>query len=228
MPVKLKSSGGGDVTIDVPSTGSAFTFTVPAISGTGITTADTGTVSATMLASNSVTTAKITDANVTPAKLSQPATLMTSVTASGQTSIPFTSIPSWVKRITLMFNEVDHSTGSTNIIVQLGDSGGVETTGYVSTGLVMVNGASSTSASATSGFIIRSQATNPLVSGHMIITNLSGNLWISSHAGKVTSSTAVMGGGSKTLSDVLTQINITTLNGTDTFDSGSFTVLYEG
>ena len=42
---------------------------IPNIDGTLVTTGDTGTVSATMLASDSVTTAKITDANVTEAKL---------------------------------------------------------------------------------------------------------------------------------------------------------------
>lgn len=228
MPLKLNSSGGGSVTLDVPSTGSTFTATLPAVTGNVVTTGDTGSVSATMLASNSVITAKITDANVTPAKLSQPLTVMSSVAASGQTSIPFTSIPSWVKRITVMFSEVTHSTGSTNIIVQLGDSGGVETTGYVATGLVATNGATSTSASSTAGFIIRSQTTTPLFSGIMVIANLSGNLWVSSHSGKNTASTAPFGGGSKTLSDVLTQINITTSNGTDTFTAGSFNVLYEG
>lgn len=33
MPVRLNSSGGGSVTLDVPSTGSAFTMTLPAANG---------------------------------------------------------------------------------------------------------------------------------------------------------------------------------------------------
>jgi len=45
------------------------TITLPDVTGTVVTTGDTGTVSATMLASDSVTTAKITNANVTAAKL---------------------------------------------------------------------------------------------------------------------------------------------------------------
>jgi hypothetical protein len=45
------------------------TITIPDITGTLITTGDTGTVSATMLASDSVTTVKILNANVTAAKL---------------------------------------------------------------------------------------------------------------------------------------------------------------
>jgi hypothetical protein len=45
------------------------TITLPNVDGTVVTSGDTGTVTATMLASDSVTTAKITDANVTAAKL---------------------------------------------------------------------------------------------------------------------------------------------------------------
>ena len=45
------------------------TITLPNVSGTVVTSGDTGTVTATMLASDSVTTAKITNANVTAAKL---------------------------------------------------------------------------------------------------------------------------------------------------------------
>jgi hypothetical protein len=45
------------------------TITVPDITGTLITTADTGSITASMLASDSVITAKILDANVTTAKL---------------------------------------------------------------------------------------------------------------------------------------------------------------
>ena len=45
------------------------TITLPNVDGTVVTSGDTGTVTATMLASDSVTTAKITDSNVTAAKL---------------------------------------------------------------------------------------------------------------------------------------------------------------
>jgi uncharacterized protein YjbI with pentapeptide repeats len=45
------------------------TITLPDVTGTVVTSGDTGTVTATMLASDSVTTAKITNANVTAAKL---------------------------------------------------------------------------------------------------------------------------------------------------------------
>jgi hypothetical protein len=53
----------------------------------------------------------------------------TAVASTSGTSIDFTSIPSWVKRITVMLNGV--STSGTSIpLIQLGDSGGIENTGY--------------------------------------------------------------------------------------------------
>lgn len=51
MPLKLNSSGGGSVTLDVPSTASTFTATVPANTGTVVTTGSTAAVSQAMLAS---------------------------------------------------------------------------------------------------------------------------------------------------------------------------------
>jgi hypothetical protein len=52
MPLSLKSSGGGSVTLDTPSTASTFTLTVPAITGTAVVTGSSATVSQAMLASN--------------------------------------------------------------------------------------------------------------------------------------------------------------------------------
>jgi hypothetical protein len=74
----------------------------------------------------------------------------TAVASTSGTSIDFTSIPSWVKRITVMFNGVSTS-GTSAKIIQLGDSGGVETSGYIGTGTVVGNG-SGTSTAMSSGF----------------------------------------------------------------------------
>lgn len=59
MPLKLNSSGGGSVTLDTPSTASAYTLTVPAITGTAVVTGSTGTVSTAMITDGSVTQAKL-------------------------------------------------------------------------------------------------------------------------------------------------------------------------
>jgi hypothetical protein len=151
----------------------------------------------------------------------------TSQATTSGTSIDFTSIPSWVKRITVMFNGVSTS-GTSNILVQLGDSGGVENTGYV--GASSVTSTSSTSSSYTTGFGIRSHDQSTFVtSGAFTLTNVSSNIWIAfgTFANPTTAIVTGVSGGTKTLSDVLDRIRVTTVNGTDTFDAGSINILYE-
>ena len=60
--------------------------------------------------------------------------------------------------------------------------------------------------------------------------NISGNIWIASMAGGRTDATAsvVIAGGTKTLTDVLDRVRITSTNGSDTFDAGSLNIMYEG
>jgi hypothetical protein len=148
----------------------------------------------------------------------------TAVASTSGTSIDFTSIPSWVKRITLMFSGVSTS-GTSNMQIQLGDSGGVEATGYLG---VAVNYAGSGASNPTTGFAIASALAANLLSGHLILTNISGNIWVASGLlGTSNTTFAVYTAGNKTLSDVLTQVRITTVNGTDTFDAGSINILYE-
>jgi hypothetical protein len=144
-------------------------------------------------------------------------------TTSG-TSIDFTGIPSWVKRITMIFNAVSTAGSTGNIIVRLGDAGGIETTGYVAT--------SSTpggNTDRTNGFVLRqTDASTDVLTGHMVITKISGNTWVSSHTVMAQNdSGSSYGAGRKTLSDTLTQIRLTTETGTGAFDAGSVNIIYE-
>jgi hypothetical protein len=146
----------------------------------------------------------------------------TAVAASGA-SIDFTGIPSWVKRITVIFDGV--STNSTSpICIQLGDSGGIETAGYS-------GGASNQSPTYTAntvGFNINSAvvAANT-ISGIATLVLISTNTWVMSAGTQMNATNVATAGGSKTLSDTLTQIRITTVIGTNTFDAGSINILYE-
>jgi hypothetical protein len=150
----------------------------------------------------------------------------TAVASTSGASIDFTGIPSWVKRITIMFAGVSTS-GTSTPLVQLGDSGGIETTGYVSTSASMANAGATAASSSTAGYIIRSTQAANVISGQMVITLIGSNLWVSSHAFKQDTTTVMTGAGDKTLSDTLTQVRITTTGGTDTFDAGSINILYE-
>ena len=150
----------------------------------------------------------------------------TAVTLTTQTSVDFTSIPSWVKRITLMFSAVS-SSGTANYLIQLGDAGGIETTGY------NVYGAryGSTSFAGTdfsNGFGITSGNAANSLGGLIVFANVSGNTWVASGTfGDRASINAYLTTGAKILSDTLTQIRLTTVGGTETFDAGTINILYE-
>ena len=152
-------------------------------------------------------------------------TAMTAVASTSGTSIDFTGIPAGVKRITVMFNGVSVS-GTSILQVQLGDSGGIENTSYVS-----VSSSSSTSANSTTGLVANSIGNAAyVITGVMTIVNLSTNLWISSgttNTDPASGNFANSFAGRKTLSDTLDRVRITTVNGTDTFDAGTINVLYE-
>jgi hypothetical protein len=150
-------------------------------------------------------------------------------TTSG-TSITFSSIPSWVKRITVMFNGV--STNGTSVVqVQVG-SGSVSTTGYTSYANY-AGGANSASGIASTTGLTWDAAGNAstIRYGIMTITLLGSNTYISGIAGGFSQGATIYGnsGGGVTpaLSGALDRVIITTVNGTDTFDAGSINILYE-
>jgi hypothetical protein len=143
--------------------------------------------------------------------------------SSSNTVLDFTGIPSWAKRITVMFSGLSLSS-TANILVQLGDAGGFETTGYVSSG--SATGTAATISNSTAGMIIRSAAAASITSGIMVLQNITGNSWVASFSGKQSSTSSSYGGGDKTLSDTLTQVRITTTS-TDTFDAGTVNIMYE-
>ena len=157
--------------------------------------------------------------------------LGTAQASTSGTSIDFTGIPSWVKRITVMFNGVStNAAGSSAVIVQLGVSGTAVTTGY--TTVVSALGASSVSTviSTTAGFVASSSIVNAAVfTGQMVISNLTGNTWVASNnCARTDSAVITLSDGSVSLSGTMNLVRITTVNGTDTFDAGSINIMYEG
>jgi hypothetical protein len=152
----------------------------------------------------------------------------TAVTCAGQTSIDFTSIPSWVKRITVMFNGVS-SSGSSPFLIRLGTG---TTPTYATSGYVSQASASSTGTSTAGFIVVQSTALAWLNSGICTISNISGNSWIESGVvGNDLGNTNSVSQGTIALGAVLTAVRITTVNGTDTFDTtpsaGTINILYE-
>jgi hypothetical protein len=200
--VVISGDTSGTITLAAPTVAGTNTITLPANTGTMVTTASS--------------------AVVTPTMLSQPLTSGTAQASTSGTSIDFTSIPSWVKRITVMLNGV--STNSTSyILVQVG-SGTISTSGYAGT---CTSGAS-IATNSTAGFIIVYNITAAaLTSGQVVLTTLGNNIWVESGVTAAPTLAGNYSAGSVTLSGALDRVRITTVNGTDTFDAGSINILYE-
>jgi hypothetical protein len=150
-------------------------------------------------------------------------------TTSG-TSINFTGIPSWAKKITVMFNGVS-TNGASIVQIQLGTSGGIQSTGYATetysvqatgTGLITATTGHTLTLNAGASDIIRGTATYTLVDA--------GNAtWVStSYVQYRTGVVSALSSSIKTLSGTLDRLRLTTVNGTDTFDAGSINILIEG
>jgi hypothetical protein len=164
--------------------------------------------------------------NGTPVMGASVITSGTAVASTSGTSINFTSIPSWVKRITVMFNGVS-TNGTSSFLFQIG-SGSVTTTGYVAQAGYINTTAGVSGANSTAGFICHEVAAADTRNGSIFITLLSGNIYTCSGNLMRTSSNGVfMLAGAVTLAGTLDRVRITTVNGTDTFDAGSINILYE-
>ena len=151
-------------------------------------------------------------------------TRATAVASTSGTSIDFTSIPSWAKRITVVFNAV--GTNGTSIpLIQIGDSGGIENTGYIAA----IADVSSVSGLYTAGVPLNFSTTAADVfSGTVTLINITSDTWIFSTVTMRNAPSPYHGNGNKTLSATLDRVRITTVSGTDTFDAGSINIMYEG
>jgi hypothetical protein len=155
-------------------------------------------------------------------------TAQTAQASTSGTAIDFTGIPSWAKRVIVLFNGVSLS-ATANLLVQLGTSGGVESTGYACSSAYSGSSVDAGAASSTSGFVVRAGAAAVTVGGAMQIATVGSNIWVSSHAGARTDGgviSSICGGGTKTLSGTLDRVRITSTS-TDTFDAGSINIQYE-
>ena len=194
--VVISGDTSGTVTLTVPTAAGTNTATLPAATGTIV-----------VAGANSAITSGTAQAST-----------------SG-TSIDFTGIPSWVKRITVMFNGVS-TNGASTVQVQLG-SGSITTTGYLS-------GSSGLTASAlgttfiTSGLQINNGSSAAYThTGSMILSLLSANNWVEQGSVQLAPNAMAVFSGGVSLGGTLDRIRITTVNGTDTFDAGSINILYE-
>jgi hypothetical protein len=148
----------------------------------------------------------------------------TSVASTSGTSIDFTSIPSWVKRITVILQGVS-TNGTSNLLVQIG-SGSVTTSGYVQYASNVSQGVVS---SAGTGFAVGlSVAAADARNGICVLSLITGNTWVmSSNSGAVVANSLSWCNGYLALGGALDRVRITSVT-PDTFDAGNINILYEG
>ena len=217
--VVISGDTSGAITLAASAVAGTNTITLPSATGNAVVDSATQTLTSKTLTSPTITGAVVS---------SMASSVITSGTAQNSTSgtsIDFTSIPSWVKRITVMFNGVSTS-GSSNYLVQVG-SGSVTTTGYLSA-YFQASGTNSV-ANSTVGFQINNgTGAGNIEHGHVVITQVSGNNWTASGTlGESDTTRMQFLAGSIALGGTLDRVRITTVNGTDTFDAGSINILYE-
>ena len=156
----------------------------------------------------------------------------TSQASTSGTSIPFTGIPSWVKRITIMFNGVS-TNGTGAYQVQIGTGGAATISGYNSSQTQFGGSNQTSGTSGTTGFVFASPgASTNTYSGIMTISNISGNNWVYSSLLNSNGTTFLVAGAGNSPAlagtlDYLRVIGSATGSPSDTFDAGSINILYE-
>jgi hypothetical protein len=186
------ASGTGTFTFAAPGTNTDRTLTLPDASGTLARTADIPSVN--------------------------PFTLGTAVASTSGTAIDFTGIPSWAKRVTVMFDGVS-TNGTSAIIVRLG-AGSVQATGYT--------GSIGGTAYTTGSPIVVPGLSSENFRGSTVILNVTSNSWVATGLASTNAPSLTTAASSVTLSGTLDRVRITTVNGTDTFDLGTINISYEG
>ena len=152
----------------------------------------------------------------------------TAQTASGS-NVDFTSIPSWVKRITVMFSGVSFSatpTAFTFIQLGTGATPTYTTSGYGSSIATLTASAASTSNQTTGFGVLNPGSSTVLYGGSFTVTNLSGNVWACTGSACDASAARVyLASGTISLAAALTAVRFTA--GADSFDAGTINILYE-
>jgi hypothetical protein len=200
------------------------TGTLPvANGGTGV-TSSTGSGSVVLGTSPTISSPTI---NGTPVMGASILTSGTAVASTSGTSINFTSIPSWVKRINVIF-DLTSTNGSSNLLMQIGN-GSVITSGYTSLCLYAGGSSNTGSATSTAGCLLTGvNGAAVQATGSLQLILQTSNTWIlSGTLTQVSFNQVSFSSGRIALGGALDRIRITTVNGTDTFDNGTINIIYE-
>jgi hypothetical protein len=145
------------------------------------------------------------------------------------TSVSFTDIPAGVTRVTVILSGVS-TNGTDPLLIQLGDSGGIEDTSYAGASNMVTNGAATAGATSTAGLLIQSASAANIFHGaaEFVLINRATFAWVGFGTFAISNAASnVISACTKSLSAELTQLKITTTGGTNTFDNGTINILYE-
>lgn len=162
---------------------------------------------------------------ITPASLLAANVVASTVTAttSGVAVALVGTIPSTAKRITVILDQVSTS-GTSPVLVQLGTAGPAwVTSGYLSVADNAYGGATSQ----TAGFgIERTSSATGSRTGQLVLTKVTGNVWVAGYTGS-NGTELCLGAGRVSLTAALSNIRLTTVGGSDTFDAGQANLFWE-
>lgn len=210
MALRLNGSNTGYVELDVPADAGSHTLTLPDGGGTSgqyLQTNGSGGLSWQTIATPTDT--QITESAVSP-------------TTSG-TEVIIGNIPPDAKRIMITWQNSD-SSSSSNHIIRIGDSGGIESTGYEQTVRTDAN-----LNTYTNGWNIGAFGNATAFRyGHAFLTTTGSNLWVCTGISFLrysSGSSTTYWGGYKTLSGTLDRVSLAVDSGV--FDAGSFRIAWE-
>jgi len=224
-------NGSNKATVTAPASLAAdATITLPGATGTLATLA--GSEALTNKSVNSVT---LSAAGTTGQFLNGTGALADNIVqgtpqaSTSGTSIDFDSLPAGVKRITINFVGVSTS-GTSNLMVQIGDAGGIEATGYLGAACLNTDSSSTVTTFTTGYGLTGAHGATVVLHGQAVLclADSSTFTWTASvNLGTSSADQSNTGGGSKSLSAVLDRVRITTVGGSDTFDAGKINIMYE-
>lgn len=228
-------SDNGDTTKKVAfevsgvSAGTTRTITIPNSSGTlAYTTAASESAAGLIELATQAEVDAMTDTTRAMVPNHNRIVLATMQATTSGTEVNFNSIPAGVRRIVIHFNGLSLS-GTDNLLIQIGDAGGPETTGYLSTSSRLTDSSAVVTTRDTTGFFINlPNAGAGVVQGQMVLELMDAATftWTETHTlGRSDASTVITGGGSKSLSAELDRLHIIP-TGANTFDAGAINISY--
>lgn len=150
----------------------------------------------------------------------------TAVASTSGTAVTFSSLPATIKKLTMVLNGVS-TNGTSGYVVTLGDSGGLETSGYIGSNADVAGATPVTGSSTTNMLLSDDISASATYSGTVTLYNVSGNIWVATTILASSNGVVSTAAYNKTLTGTLDRISLTTAGGVNTFDAGSVNVFYE-